>query len=236
MEAGSGAGGYQETFARIESAVDGGDTDLRELGFWGLLGKVKTDEAASDRWADAAGRIDRKAFEARVRPRFPVWLGNAVLLAGTAVGVVVVALALETDSPVTAGVALLLAAGIWTTVWHDLAHWAAGRLVGMRFLAYFIAWDFPPRPGLKVDYATYLRTSPGARAWMHASGALASKLAPFVVLAFWPASVAPAWTAWALVAFGVAQVALDVRYSVRSSDWMRVRRELRFSRLRAPDR
>jgi hypothetical protein len=236
VEAGSGEGGYQEAFARIESAVDAGDTDLRALGFWRLVAKVKADEALSDHWAEVAGRIDRTAFEARVRPRFPVWLGNAVLLLGTAVGAVAIALSLETTSEVTAGVTLVLAAGIWTTVWHDLAHWGAGRLVGIRFLAYFIAWDFPPRPGLKVDYATYLRTPPGARAWMHASGALASKLAPFVALALWPASAAPAWAAWALVAFGVAQVALDVRYSVRSSDWMRVRRERRFARLQASNR
>jgi hypothetical protein len=236
VTAGPAGGGFQEAFARIEAAVDGGDTDLRALGFWGLVGKVKADEALSRHWADAAGRIDRTSFEARVRPRFPVWVGNAVLLVGTGAGAVAIAVALRTSSEVTAGVALLLAAGIWTTVWHDLAHWAAGRLVGIRFLAYFVAWDFPPRPGLKVDYATYLRTAPGARAWMHAAGALASKLAPFVALAFWPASAAPAWAAWALVALGVAQVALDLRYSVRSSDWMRVKRERRFARLQASNR
>jgi hypothetical protein len=236
VEAGPGAEGYQEAFARIEAAVDGGNTDLGPLGFWTLIARIKADDALSRHWADAAGRIDRAAFEARVRPRFPVWLGNAALLVGSALGVAAVGVALRSSSEVTAGVALLAAAAIWTTVWHDLAHWAAGRLVGIRFLAYFIAWSFPPRPGLKVDYATYLRTPPGARAWMHASGALASKLAPFVVLVFWPASAAPAWAAWALVAFGVAQIALDVRYSVRSSDWMRVRRERRFARVQASNR
>ncbi len=236
MDGPSDDGDYQEAFARIESAVDAGSTDLSALGFWRLLAKVKADEALSHHWAEVAGRIDRKVFEARVRRRFPVWLGNAVLLAGAAVGAAAIGFALVTSSSVAAGLALILAAGIWTTVWHDPAHWIAGRLVGIRFLAYFIAWSFPPRPGLKVDYATYLRTSPGARAWMHASGAIASKLAPFLALAFWPASGAPAWAAWILVAFGVAQVAFDVRYSVRSSDWMRVKRERRFARLQASNR
>ena len=51
------------------------------------------------------------------------------------------------------------------------------RAVGMRFIAYFIRELIPPFPGLKIDYATYLRVPPEARAWMHASGAIASSSA-----------------------------------------------------------
>src|SRR3989304_4720023 len=73
-------------FARIEGAVAGGDTDLSRLGFWRLLRQVKADPALSAHWAEAAGRIDRAAFEASVRPRFPMWLGNLVLVLGALVG------------------------------------------------------------------------------------------------------------------------------------------------------
>ncbi len=38
---------------------------------------------------------------------------------------------------------------------------------------------------------------------MHASGAIATKLAPFLALAFWPGSGAPWWSAAALIAIGV---------------------------------
>ena len=125
---------YQARFESIEAAVDAGQTDLRALGFWRLLAKVKADEpAVAAHWAEVAGRIDRKAFEARVRLRFPVWLGNAVLLLGTLAGSSAVAVALGTDSEVLAGLALLFAAGAWSVSLHDLAHWTTGRIAGIRF-------------------------------------------------------------------------------------------------------
>lgn len=227
---------YQDAFARIEAEVAAGRTDLRELGFWRLLGRVKSEPALAAHWAETAGRIDRAAFERRVRLRVPVWLGNILLLLGTAAGAAAVAIALITTSPGVAGVALVLAAGAWSTTLHDLAHWAVGRLVGIRFLCYFIGSRFPPTPGLKIDYATYLRVSPGERVWMHASGAVATKLASFVVLAFWPASDAPAWAAWTLVGLGVLQLVTDAVFSVRSSDWKRVRRERAVARRQTPHR
>ncbi len=236
---------YPETFARIEAAVDAGRTDLRALGFWSLLAKVKADPALSAHWAEAAGRIDRKAFEARVRWRFPVWLGNAVLLVGTLVGSFAVGLAFGSDSEAVAGVALVFAALAWAASVHDLAHWLTGRIAGIRFSSYFLTGPlppyllpgpFPPRPGLKTDYASYLRAAPTARAWMHASGAIATKAAPFAALAFWPATDAPAWAAWAIVGFGLFAMATDVLFSTRKSDWKKVRRELAIARSRAAGR
>ena len=223
---------YQDAFQRIEGAVDAGNTDLRALGFWKLLAKVKVEPALSEHWADVAGRIDRKAFEQGVRPRFPVWLGNVVLLAGTAVGVGAIWFALTTSDPTLSGIALIASAGILSVSLHDLAHWAVGRLVGIRFTSYFFGGPFPPRPGIKTDYATYLRAAPEERAMMHASGAIASKVAPFISLAFWPASDAPAWAAWAIVAIGVGQIATDVLFSTKSSDWKKVRRERKVARAR----
>ena len=116
---------------------------------------------------------------------------------------------------------------------HCLAHWVVGRIVGIRFTWYFVGGPFPPRPGLKTDYATYLRTSPSARAWMHASGAIATKVAPFLALAFWPASDAPWWSAVALLALGVLQIVTDILFSVRSSDWKKVKRERSIARRQA---
>ena len=223
---------YQDAFKRIEEAVDRGETDLRTLGFWKLLAKVKVEPALSEHWADVAGRIDQKAFEQGVRPRFPVWFGNGVLLAGTAVGAGAIWFALTTSDPTLSGIALIASAGILSVSLHDVAHLAVGRLVGIRFTSYFFGGPFPPRPGIKTDYATYLRATPEERALMHASGVIASKIAPFISLAFWPASDAPAWAAWAIVAIGVGQVATDMLFSTKSSDWKKVRRERKVARAR----
>lgn len=224
---------YQQAFARIEAAVQAGDTNLARLGFWRLLRGVKADPVLAEHWAEIAGRIDRRAFEARVRFRVPVWLGNAVLMLGTLLGGFAIGVALGTDSGTIAGLALLGAAGVWSVTLHDLAHWITGRAMGIRFTSYFIGGPLPPRPGLKTDYATYLRTAPVARAWMHASGAIATKLAPFAVLAFWPATPAPWWSAAGLLGLGVLQMVTDARFSVKSSDWKKVRRELGVARQQA---
>jgi hypothetical protein len=224
---------FPAEFDRIEAAVDAGETDLGRLGFWRLLARVKADPALSAHWAEQAGRIDRKAFEARFSVRFPVWFGNLVLLLGVAAGVVAIGIALATDDEVLSGLALVFASLDWSVAFHGLGHWLVGRLVGMRFFAYVFRHLVPPVPGLKVDYASYLRTSPEARAWMHASGAIASKLAPFVVLAFWPASPAPTWVAWAIAGYGGLLILIDVFISTRKSDWKRVSRELRVARQQA---
>jgi hypothetical protein len=217
---------YQDAFSRIETAVDGGTTDLGALGFWALLKRIKPDPALSEHWAVAAGRIDAKAFERGVRWRFPVWLGNTILLAGTGVGAAAVVVALRAKDDVVAGVALLAAAGIWSVSVHGLAHFAVGRAAGIRFASYFFRpRQFPPRPGIKTDYATYLRADPSRRASMHAAGAIATKLAPFVALAFYPASRAPAWAGWLVLALGVGQVVTDVVFSRKTGDWSKVRRE-----------
>jgi hypothetical protein len=217
---------YQDAFARIEAAVDGGRTDLGALGFWSLLRAIKADPVLSNHWADVAGRIDRKAFERAVRRRLPVWLGNAALLVGTAVGAAGIVVARRAENDLLAGAGLVVAAGAWSVSVHGLAHWAAGRTSGIRFTSYFFApGQFPPRPGIKTDYATYLRADPSRRASMHAAGAVATKLAPFVALAFYPSSRAPAWAAWVVVALGIGQIATDVLFSRKTGDWSKVRRE-----------
>ena len=224
---------FPAEFERIEAAVDAGETDLRALGFWRLLTKVKADQALAAHWAGPAGRIDRRAFETGVRFRLPVWFGNLVLVLGIAAGGVAVGIALTTDSPELAGWALIFAALDWSASFHAPAHWVVGRIVGMRFLAYYVHDLIPPVPGLKIDYETYLRTPPEARAWMHASGAIASKAGPFLALAFWPASVAPAWAAWAIAGYGGLIIATDVFISTRKSDWKRFRREMRIARIQS---
>jgi hypothetical protein len=227
---------YPAEFERIEAAVDEGETDLRALGFWRLLAKVKADPVLAHHWAEQAGRIDRKVFEARALLRVPVWLGNALLLVGTLAGAIAVSIALTTDSETLAGLALVFAALDWSTTFHIPAHWLVGRAVGIRFLAYYLRDLMPPFPGLKIDYATYLRVAPETRAWMHASGAIASKIAPFLVLAFWPASDAPGWAAWAIAGYEVLIIGTDVFISTRTSDWKRFRREMRIARIQAANR
>ena len=219
----------REAFARIEVAVGEGDLDLAGLGFWRRVAQVKRSRDLIERWAEQIARIDTAAFRAGVRRRVPVWAGNLVLLAELGAGVVAIVIAGDTGSANIAGGAILVAGVAWSVAVHCPAHWVVGRAVGIRFTDYFLGGPFPPRPGLKSDYATYLRASAIARAAMHAAGAIATKLAPFVALALAPA-VAPKWSRVGLAIVGVVLLTTDLLFSVKTSDWKKVKRELEIAR------
>lgn len=217
---------------RIEAAVAAGDTDLRALGLWPLVARIKAGPSSMEAYADQVGRIDTAAFRARVRPRFPVWAGNLALLAVIVGGGVALGVAARTDG-LLSGLALLAAAGAWAVGVHSPAHWLVGLAVGIRCTDYFFGGPPPPRPGIKTDYATYLRTPARARAWFHASGAIATKIAPFLVLAIAPLVGAPGWAVLAVLALGIGQIVTDMLFSVKTSDWKRFRREMAIARASA---
>ncbi len=210
----------------IEAAVTSGGADLKALGFWPIVATVKRDRALIVAHAEQIGRIDAVAFRAFVgRWRISAGLGTALLLIGALVGVAAAVAGTTVDDPLWAGLLLIAAGAIWTVTLHSPAHHLVGWLAGIRFTDYFVGGPPPPRPGIKTDYATYLRADPGSRAWMHASGAIATKIAPFLALAFVPGSEAPWWASAVLVALGVLQIVTDALFSVKSSDWKKVRRE-----------
>jgi hypothetical protein len=210
---------------RVEAAVAAGETDLGALGFWPIVAQVKRDDALIAADADRIGRIDAAAFRSWARLRAPVWAGTALLLAAFIAGAAAIVVAARIDDPVWAGILLIAAGAIWCVALHSPTHQLVGSLFGITFTDYFLG-GLPPRPGLKIDYATYLRADPARRAWMHASGAIATKLAPFLALAFLPFTDAPWWAAVALLALGVAQIVTDLLFSVKSGDWKRFRREM----------
>jgi len=215
---------------RIERAVEAGATGLSGLGFWRLVRELKADPALAERFADRAGRIDQEAFVRGVRVRLPVGLGNAALGVGTALGAALLGWAVACDEPGQAAIGLIGSAAVLSVSVHDLGHWAAGRAAGIRFTSYFLDGPLRIQPGLKTDYATYLRASPRGRARMHAAGAVATKAAPFVSLALWPATSAPGWAALVVLGMGLVQITTDVLWSTKKSDWKRYLRERRFAR------
>ncbi len=214
---------------RIEAAVGAGDVDLRSLGFWRAVAAVKRDRVAVGRYADQVGRIDTRAFRAAVRTRVRPWVGVVAMLLVSALGVLGVALAASWTAT-WAGLALLGAGVAWSVGWHLPAHAFVGWIAGIHYTDAFLGGPPPPRPGIKTDYATYLRAEASMRAWFHASGAIVSKLAPFVALALWPVTNAPAWAAWALLALGAVQIVTDVTLSTKTSDWKKFRRERSLAR------
>jgi hypothetical protein len=217
---------------RIEAAVAAGDSDLKALGFWRIVARVKPDRVLVGRYADQIGRIDTATFRSGVRFRVPVWAGNTLLIAATLGGLAAAILAHIASSTTLSGLLLLGAGGVWTVSLHSPTHWFVGHLAGIRFKDYFLGQPLP-YPGLKSDYSTYLRADAASRAWMHASGAIATKLAPLHALAFWPGTGAPWWSAAGLVAICALSIATDIAFSVTSGDWKKFRRERAVAKARA---
>ena len=217
----------------IERALEAAESSIAHggglagTGFWKAVAAVKREPALVDAYAERIGVIDRQAFEGWALLAVPVAVGTLLMIGATVVGLGLTWWAYASEPPLNG---LLLLAGTFAVLGatHGLAHQAVGRMVGMRFTHWFIGALSRPQPGVKVDYATYLRVPARKRAWMHAAGALLGKVVPF--LAIPPALVmeAPGWTVIVLAVFGLVQILTDIFWSTKASDWKKVRRELKF--------
>ena len=210
-----------------EKALARGETRLGPTGFWKAVAAAKRDPALVDEFGDQIAALDRGAFEKWAFFAIPAGIGTLLAVLWTVVGFVLVLWAYSLDQPWN-GFVLLVGTVITLVTTHGLAHMVVGRLFGMRFTNWFVGSIRRPQPGVKVDYATYLRTPAKQRAWMHASGAILTKLIPFFALG--PALVmeAPWWTTALLIILGVGQIVTDIVWSTKALDWKKYRRELSF--------
>lgn len=216
----------EQALERAEEAVAGG-RGLEGTGFWKAVGGARRDSSLAGEYAGRIASIDRRAFEQGVRLRVPAGLGTAVLAAGTGTGVAALVLAGGVDSRLIRSMVFLGAFGVLEVSTHSLAHWVVGRMMGMKFTYYFLGGPPPPRPGAKLDYATYLKVPPARRAVMHASGAVVTKVIPFALIPVARSLDLPGWVTLILVVVGIGQIVTDVLLSTKSSDWKKVKRELR---------
>ncbi|HUQ41012.1 MAG TPA: hypothetical protein VM052_00775 [Candidatus Limnocylindrales bacterium] len=203
--------------------------DLRLIGFWRSVTVVKKRPDLVARYADRMARIDRAVFVDRVKVRFPAMAGVALLSLGSVVGLVILWLAAGQGHPLRE-LAVLVGMGALLVCTHNLAHFIVGTVAGIRFTDWFMDLPKRPQPGLKIDYASYLRAPARSRAWMHASGAVVTKLVPFALILYAGAIGCDLWVAVVLLVLGVAQIVTDVAWSVKASDWKKYRREMRLAR------
>lgn len=215
-----------ETLRIAEAAVKQGEP-LGPTGFWRAVAAVKADPAMIEAHADRIGVIDSTAFRDWALMTVPLWIGNMVMAGGALLGLALIAWAYTLEGN-TAGVVFLLGFGAILVTTHSLGHLLVGTLLGIRFTRWFVGAIRRPTPGVKLDYASYLRAAPTSRAWMHASGAIVTKLVPFALIGAALAAAVPTWVVWVLVVVGIAQVITDVLWSTKASDWKKYRREMKF--------
>ncbi len=198
---------------------------LSGSGFWKVVAAAKTDTQLRTEFGDRIASIDTEAFRRWALLTVPFPLGTAAAIFGTAIGLLLAALSYNTPDP-SNGVLLLAGMGVLLVATHGLAHLLVGRLVGIRFTHWFIGTMGRPQPGVKTDYVTYLGAGARQRAWMHASGAIVSKVIPFVLIPVGLNAGVPSWATTLLVVVGVASVLTDAVWSTKFSDWKKFRREM----------
>ncbi|MCY3578978.1 MAG: hypothetical protein OXH95_04745 [bacterium] len=218
----------EEVLSRVEARLEEDpEAGLSGSGFWKAVDSVKRSPDLVDEFADRIGRIDQKAFQRWAMLTVPIGVGTMFAELVTLGGLGLVGLAYYTSTPWN-GFFLLAGMGVVLTATHGLAHLLVGRLGGIQFTHWFIGTLIRPQPGVKTDYATYLATSPSRRAWMHASGAIFSKIVPFALIPAGLIAGVQSWAIWMLVITGVASILTDLVWSTRFSDWKRFNRERRY--------
>ena len=202
---------------------------LAGSGFWKVVTAAKQTPELVAGLAERIAAIDRTAFERWALLTVPLGVGTIAALAGTVAGLVLVGLAYSTPDPLN-GLLLLAGTGVLLVTTHGLAHLVVGRLAGIRFTHWFIGTIARPQPGVKTDYATYLTTDARRRAWMHASGALMTKVLPFALIPAALIAGVPGWATILLVVTGVVSIITDVLWSTQVGDWKKFRREMSFAK------
>jgi hypothetical protein len=221
--------GVEAAFDLVEKRLTGsGKVDLSGTGFWKAVAAVKGRPEWIDEYAERIGRIEREVFQRWALVKVPVAVGTTVMVLATALGLFLIGRAY---SETGLAQAFLLGAGTGTLMvsTHGLTHLVVGTLQGMRFTHWFVGTASRPQPGVKLDYASYIRIPASKRAWMHASGAITTKLIPLVGLGAGWAMDAQSWALALLALVAVGQVVIDVVWSTKKSDWKKFRREMAYA-------
>jgi len=129
----------------------------------------------------------------RIVARLSIAAGNALQIAGIAAAGILLALGMAARPKPASTIAVLAA---WTLLYfccHGIAHWAVGRLLGIRFAFYTIGgtgnpegypaglrWMFEHLPffGVQTEKASMQRASPMAKAIMWSAGVTSSAVVP----------------------------------------------------------
>jgi len=217
----------ERALAAAEAQVASGQ-DLAGTGFWMAVATVKTDSRLVERYADRIAAIDQDAFAQWALLTIRKGLGTTLAVLGTAAGLLLVTTGYPLDG-LPAVVVFYLGFGTLLASTHALAHLVVGQFLGIRFTSWFVASLARPQPGVKIDYASYLRTPALRRAWMHASGAIVTKIIPFALIGPAVSAGLPTWAVAGLALVGIAMIITDVVWSTTSSDWMKYRREMKFA-------
>jgi hypothetical protein len=177
----------------------------------------------------------------RIFGRLSITTGNTIQIAGVAVAFIALVLARSAHSKLAAIFAMIASWLLLYFFCHGIAHWAVGRLVGIRFAFYTIGgtgnpegyppglrWLFRHLPffGVQTEKASMQRATPTARAIMWSAGVTSSAVVPTLsALCAWNAKVSGS-TLFLMFAVFWAIGTLASNWRSRTGDYSKARRAL----------
>jgi hypothetical protein len=179
----------------------------------------------------------------RVFGRLSIVAGNTFQIAGLAAAGVALALARPAPAKPTAIAAVMMIAA-WVFLYffcHGIAHWAVGRLLGIRFAFYTVGgtgnpdgypaalrWLFEHLPffGVQTEKASMQNASPMAKAIMWSAGVTSSAVVPTLgAFCTWRASI-PGSKLFLIFALFWAIGTLSSNWRSATGDFAKARRAL----------
>jgi hypothetical protein len=171
--------------------------------------------------------------------RLSVAAGNAVQFAGMVAACALLAAARSTHSKSAAMAAMVLAWVLFYFFCHGIAHWAVGRIVGIRFSFYTIGgtgnpqgypaglrWFFEHLPffGVQTEKASMQKATPISKAIMWSAGVTSSAVVPTLgALWAWGAGV-PGSKLFLIFAVIWAMATLASNWTSPTGDYSKARR------------
>ena len=173
--------------------------------------------------------------------RLSIATGNTIQIAGLAAAAAALVLARSAPLKLLAIAAVLLAWLLLYFFCHGIAHWAVGRLLGIRFAFYTVGgtgnpegypaglrWVFEHLPffGVQTEKASMAKASPMAKAIMWSAGVTSSAVVPTLGALFaWKASV-PGSKLFLIFAVFWAIGAISSNWRSQTGDYAKARRAL----------
>ncbi|MFQ5976284.1 MAG: hypothetical protein ACE5J5_08225 [Candidatus Hydrothermarchaeales archaeon] len=199
----------QESLNIIEKQVNTGNYNLKELGFWKIVSKVKKDTSLIEKHGDQIGRIDQKVFREKALLPVDTKIGHLLETIGTFFGFAFIIYAYQNPGTIM-GITFVIACLILMTTLHPLSHYVVGRNCGIKFTFYFLDGPAMIEPTLKTDYTSYLKTSPKSRAIMHATGPIVATLIPLAIGLLAYVWGAPNWSYLILILIFLANIPFEI--------------------------
>jgi hypothetical protein len=180
----------------------------------------------------------------KVFARLSIVAGNLVQIAGLLAACIALSLARSAHSKPAAFAAMLAAWVLLYFFCHGIAHWAVGRLVGIRFVFYTVGgtgnpegyppglrWVFEHLPffGVRTEKDSMLKASPMAKAIMWSAGVTSSAVVPTLgALYAWHAAI-PGSKAFLIFAVIWAIATLSSNWRSPTGDYSKARCSLHSS-------